>query len=169
VYYLSTKLPILVVRKPSDPIQEESFFGCDRSHVYIASLTLSSPANFRVRKSSFIWELWEKFKNQPPDCFNGSYRRMRMRVIVEQKNLLDSKHLGLLRIAGCRCFNAVMPMEIFVSCVGDLATVGGSVVVLTPVRSPPGSFSLSLSLSFFARPWGLESFYPGSFLALWPS
>jgi len=31
-----------------------------------------------------------------------------------------------------------MPMEIFVICVGDLATVGGSVVVVTPVRSPPG-------------------------------
>jgi len=63
-----------------------------------------------------------------------------------------------------------MPMEIFVSFVGDLATVGGSVVVVTPVFSPPGSISLSRSLSLFsARPWGLESFDPGSFLALWPS
>ena len=51
-----------------------------------------------------------------------------------------------------------MPMEIFVSCVGDLATVGGSVVVVTPVRSPPGSLDFVL---FSARPWGLESFYPG--------
>jgi len=47
-----------------------------------------------------------------------------------------------------------MPMEIFVSCVGDLTTVGGSVVVVTPVHSPPGSFTFFLS----ARPWGLESF-----------
>ena len=46
-----------------------------------------------------------------------------------------------------------MPMEIFVSCVGDLATAGGLVVVVIPDRSPPSS-------SFFlsARPWGLESF-----------
>ena len=47
-----------------------------------------------------------------------------------------------------------MPMEIFVSCVGDLATAGGLVVVVTPVHSPPGSSSFFLS----ARPWGLESF-----------
>ena len=46
-----------------------------------------------------------------------------------------------------------MPMEIFVSCVGDLATAGGLVVVVTPVCSPLGSFFL-----FAARPWGLESF-----------
>jgi hypothetical protein len=46
-----------------------------------------------------------------------------------------------------------MPMEIFV--IGrDLATAGGLVVVVTPVRSPPGSSSFFLS----ARPWGLESF-----------
>jgi hypothetical protein len=108
VYYLSTKLPIFAVRKPSDPFREESFFsGCDRSHVCMASLTSSSPANFRVRKAPFVWEVWEKSKFQPLDCFNGSYRGMRMRVIVEQENLLDSKHLGLLRIAGCGCFNAL--------------------------------------------------------------
>jgi hypothetical protein len=59
----------------------------------------------------------------------------------------------------------VMPMEIFVSFVGDLATLGVLLVAVTPVSSPPGSFFLFLS----ARPWGLESFYPGSFLALWPS
>ena len=47
-----------------------------------------------------------------------------------------------------------MPMEIFGSCVGDLATAGGLVVVVTPVRSPPGCSSFFLS----ARPWGLESF-----------
>lgn len=58
-----------------------------------------------------------------------------------------------------------MSMEIFVSCVGDVATVGGSVVVVTPVRPPPGSIPLFWS----ARTWGLESFYPGSFFALWPS
>ena len=58
----------------------------------------------------------------------------------------------------------VMAMEIFVSCVGDLATVGGSVVVVTPVCPPPGSFSF-----LSARPRGLESFYSGSFLALWLS
>ena len=46
-----------------------------------------------------------------------------------------------------------MPMEIFVSCVGDLATAGGLVVVVTLVRSPPGSSSF-----LSARPWGLESF-----------
>ena len=36
-----------------------------------------------------------------------------------------------------------MPMEIFVSCWGDLATIGGLVVVVvvTPVLSPPASFS----------------------------
>jgi len=60
-----------------------------------------------------------------------------------------------------------MPMEIFVSCVGDLATVGGSVVVVTWSVLPPGYL-------FFwgggvVRPWGLESFHPGSFLAHWPS
>ena len=47
---------------------------------------------------------------------------------------------------------------------GDLATLGGLVLVVTPVCSPPASFSV-----LSARPWGLESFYPGSSLALWPS
>ena len=47
-----------------------------------------------------------------------------------------------------------MPMEIFVSCVGDLATAGRLVVVVTLVRSPPDSSSFFLS----ARPWGFESF-----------
>ena len=56
--------------------------------------------------------------------------------------------------AVCDCLLIAMPMEIFVSCVGDLATAGGLVVVVTPVRSPLGS-----SFFFFpARPWGLESF-----------
>ena len=58
-------------------------------------------------------------------------------------------------------YTTVMPMRIFVSCVGDLANVGGSVVVVTPVRSPPGFFS--------ARLWGLESFYAGSSAEFWPS
>ena len=58
----------------------------------------------------------------------------------------------------------VMPMEIFVSCVGDLSTVGGPVVVVTRSVLP-----LATSIFLSARPWGLESFHPGSFLALWPS
>jgi hypothetical protein len=37
-------------------------------------------------------------------------------------------------------FATVMPMEISVTCVGDLATLGVSLVVVTPVCSPPGSF-----------------------------
>ena len=51
-----------------------------------------------------------------------------------------------------------MPTEIFASCVGDLATLGGPVFVVTPVCSPLGSFSF-----LSAWPWELESFYPGSF------
>jgi hypothetical protein len=35
-------------------------------------------------------------------------------------------------------------MELFLSCAGDLATVGGPVVVVTPVRSPPDPFSFCL-------------------------
>ena len=42
----------------------------------------------------------------------------------------------------------VMPMEIFVCCVGDMATLGGPVVVVTPVRSVPFFFS------FFLFFWG---------------
>jgi len=57
-----------------------------------------------------------------------------------------------------------MPLEIFVSSVGDLATLGGPVVVVTPVCSPPGSFSF-----LSARPWGLEIFYPGSSIPFWLS
>jgi len=34
-----------------------------------------------------------------------------------------------------------------VSCTGDLVTVGGSVVVVTPVRSPPGPFSFCVRRS----------------------
>ena len=59
----------------------------------------------------------------------------------------------------------VMPMEIFVSCVGDLATLGGPVLVVTPVCSPPGSFSF-----LSARPWGIRKFLPWQFpsvLAEW--
>jgi hypothetical protein len=51
-----------------------------------------------------------------------------------------------------------MPMEIFVSCVGDLATVGGSVVVVTPVRSPPGS----LDFVFSCEALGIRKFLPWS-------
>jgi hypothetical protein len=35
-----------------------------------------------------------------------------------------------------------MPVELFVSYAGDLATAGWLVVVVTPVRSPPGRFCL---------------------------
>ena len=35
-------------------------------------------------------------------------------------------------------------MELFVSCAGDLATVGGLVVVMTLVQSPTGPFSFYL-------------------------
>jgi hypothetical protein len=38
----------------------------------------------------------------------------------------------------------VVPMEIFVSCVGDVATVEGSVLVVTSFHSPPGSYSFCL-------------------------
>jgi hypothetical protein len=37
-----------------------------------------------------------------------------------------------------------MPMKLFVICVGDLATVGGSVLVVTPVESLSDSYSLCL-------------------------
>ena len=57
-----------------------------------------------------------------------------------------------------------MPMEIFVSCVGDLATVRGSVVVVTLVRSLPGSFSF-----FVCEALGIRKFYHGSSFAFWPS
>lgn len=54
-------------------------------------------------------------------------------------------------------YNAVTPTELFVSCTGDLVTVRGSVVVVTPVRSPSGSFSFCVrSLGNYERfflPW----------------
>jgi len=58
----------------------------------------------------------------------------------------------------------VMPMKLFVRCMGDLATVGGSVLVVT-------SFSRSVILSFFVcEDRELVSlFYPGDSLTLWPS
>jgi hypothetical protein len=52
----------------------------------------------------------------------------------------------------------VMPMEIFVSCVGDLATLGVSLVAVTPVSSPSGSFSL-----FVCEPLGIRKFLPWQF------
>jgi len=52
----------------------------------------------------------------------------------------------------------VMPMEIFVSCVGDLATVGRLVVIVTPVRSPHGPPPPLWGRGGPASPWGLESF-----------
>jgi len=54
-----------------------------------------------------------------------------------------------------------MPMEIFVSCVGDLPTLEGSELFVTPACfSPFLSLSLSLSVFFFlsARRWGMDSF-----------
>lgn len=48
----------------------------------------------------------------------------------------------------------VMPMELFVSCAGDLATVEGLVVVMTLVQqSPPGPFS------FYLRGLGIRKFF----------
>jgi len=38
----------------------------------------------------------------------------------------------------------VMPMKLFVRCVGDLATVGGSVLVVTSFRPLPVSFFVCL-------------------------
>ena len=54
-------------------------------------------------------------------------------------------------------YTGVMPMEMFVSCVVDLSALVGTLLVVIPVCSVPGSF-------FFlsTRPWGLESFHPGS-------
>ena len=51
-----------------------------------------------------------------------------------------------------------MPMERFVSCVGDLATLGGPVGHdLGPAT--PRFVSISLSLFFLsAMPWGVEHF-----------
>jgi hypothetical protein len=58
-----------------------------------------------------------------------------------------------------------MPMDLFVSCVGELATVGGSVLVLTSFQPLPYLFSFCL------RRWGTSTFplYRGDSLALWPS
>jgi len=53
------------------------------------------------------------------------------------------------------CNWSVVPMEIFISCVGDLATVGGSLVVVTSVRSPPGSFFF-----FVCEALGIRKFLP---------
>ena len=49
-----------------------------------------------------------------------------------------------------------MPMKLFVICVGDLATVGGSVLVVTPVESLSDSYSLCL--------WGLGTRFPPRWL-----
>jgi len=57
----------------------------------------------------------------------------------------------------CAVNHSVMPMEIFVSCVGDLATLEGPVLVVSPVCSPPGSFSF-----FVCEALGIRKFYPGS-------
>jgi hypothetical protein len=54
-----------------------------------------------------MWEKWSKFKSQLPDCFNGSYRGMRARLMWSKRTSSDSKHLGLLRFAGFRGFKAL--------------------------------------------------------------
>jgi hypothetical protein len=51
-----------------------------------------------------------------------------------------------------------MPIKLFVSCVGDLATLGGSVEVMTLLHSPPGSFSF-----FVCEALGIEKFLPWQF------
>jgi hypothetical protein len=58
-----------------------------------------------------------------------------------------------------------MPMEIFVSCVEDLATLGRVRVGLDL-----GMFSPLVRILFVlsARRWGMESFDFGSSLAFWP-
>jgi hypothetical protein len=57
-----------------------------------------------------------------------------------------------------------MPMKLFVSCVGDLATIVGSLLVLTSFRPLPNSFSFCL------RGLGTSKFfYSGDSLMLWPS
>jgi hypothetical protein len=59
----------------------------------------------------------------------------------------------------------VVPMGLFVSCAGDLTTVGGTLVVVTPVRSPPWSL-----LFLFTWPWAIECFScPDVSLAFCPS
>jgi hypothetical protein len=49
-------------------------------------------------------------------------------------------------------------MEIFVSCLGDLATIGGPVVFVTPVPSP-----LLLSLSFVCQTLGIRKYLSWQF------
>jgi len=46
-----------------------------------------------------------------------------------------------------------MPMKLFISCVGDLATVGGSVSVVTSFQLLPDSFSC------VCEAWELVSFF----------
>jgi len=56
----------------------------------------------------------------------------------------------------------VMPMKLFVRCVGDLATVGGSVLVVTSFWPLPNSFVCLRGL-------GVSLFYSGNLLTLWLS
>ena len=58
----------------------------------------------------------------------------------------------------------VMPMTLFVKCVGDLATIGGSVLFVT-------SFSRSMIPSLFVceNQELVSLFYSGDSLTLWPS
>jgi hypothetical protein len=57
----------------------------------------------------------------------------------------------------------VMPLEKFVSCVGDLATIGGS------VWSWPQSVYPLVPSPFVCEALGIRKFYSGTSLTLWPS
>ena len=61
-----------------------------------------------------------------------------------------------------------MPMEMLVSCVGDLAILGGSVGRDLGPATPPNSFTLFFFLSIFVvrEALGNGKFYSGSFLVL---
>ena len=57
----------------------------------------------------------------------------------------------------------VMPMEIFVSYVGDFAPLAGPVLVVNPVRFPPGRF---LFFFFVCKILGIRKFLPWQFPCL---
>ena len=60
----------------------------------------------------------------------------------------------------------VMPTEMFLSCVGDLAIFGEGQLVVTSVRPPPSSFSLFFWFFVVRDALGSGKFYAGSSLAL---
>ena len=63
-----------------------------------------------------------------------------------------------------------MLMELFVNCADVLSTVGGPMVVMDPVRSPPATDQLVFRWSIlflFTWPWAVESFpCPGDYLTI---